>query len=446
MTGRKPNLQSWSSQRPNARGNWEAFVWMGTKASGKPDRRHVERRSRAARDKAVRELERQRSAGQAGKPGRPRTVEEMLTRHLEVVLPARRRAPRTIDDYASKCRNDIFPRWGGQRIDRLTPEMVEDGYAEMLAAGHAAGHVRKVHAILSSALEIEAQRGNIPRNPCSLVQPPALEHREMPSLSLPQARKVLAAIAEQPNAARWAVGLACGLRQGEALGLRWRYADLDAAELRVWYQLQRLTWRHGCGVAYDSPGAAAGVRTLSPKAPVTARRSARTAEPRTGAPAPVWPCGHKRGADCPARSGGGLLFREIKERRRKMVPLAPEVVALLRAHKAAQAADRLAAGSEWSDRGLVFCQPKGQPVDPRADWEEWAAILEAAGVPHSGTHSMRHSAATFALGERVGLAVVQELLGHSDIRVTRAYTHVSSPMAAEGAARVGRALFGGPET
>jgi Phage integrase family len=54
---------------------------------------------------------------------------------------------------------------------------------------------------------------------------------------------------------------------------------------------------------------------------------------------------------------------------------------------------------------------------------------------------MRHSAATLALDEGVALAVVQELLGHSDICVTRGYTHVSS-LLAQDAARVGRALFG----
>jgi integrase len=55
---------------------------------------------------------------------------------------------------------------------------------------------------------------------------------------------------------------------------------------------------------------------------------------------------------------------------------------------------------------------------------------------------MRHSAATIGLDEGTALAVVQELLEHSDIRVTRGYTHVSSALAADGAERVGRALSG----
>jgi site-specific recombinase XerD len=55
---------------------------------------------------------------------------------------------------------------------------------------------------------------------------------------------------------------------------------------------------------------------------------------------------------------------------------------------------------------------------------------------------MRHSAAAIALDEGVALAVVEELLGHSDIRVARGYTHVSSLLAQNAATRLGRALFG----
>jgi site-specific recombinase XerD len=90
----------------------------------------------------------------------------------------------------------------------------------------------------------------------------------------------------------------------------------------------------------------------------------------------------------------------------------------------------------------VFARENGHPIYPRADWQEWSDILVAAKLQHLGVHAMRHSAATIALDEGVALAVVQELLGHSDIRVTRAYTHVSSLLAQEAAARLGRALFG----
>jgi site-specific recombinase XerD len=87
------------------------------------------------------------------------------------------------------------------------------------------------------------------------------------------------------------------------------------------------------------------------------------------------------------------------------------------------------AANLWQEHGVVFAQENGRPVDPRADWQEWSDILAGAGIPHAGTHTMRHSAATIALDQGVALAVVQEMLGHSDIRVTRGYTHVSSLLA-----------------
>jgi integrase len=443
MTGtRRGNRESWVPDEPNARGYYEAFVTMGTKPDGRPDRRHVERKTKAARNKTVRELERKRDAGIAGKAGRVRTVQEILTRHLEVVLPQRGRAPMTIRSYESLCREHIYPLWGGQRIDRMLPEYLEDGYAEMLAEGLTAATVRKVHAILSSAYEIEVRRGNVARNPCRLVEPPRLPRARKKALTAEQARAVLAAIADRRNGSRWSVGLACGLRQGEALGLRWQFTDLGAAEMHIEWQLQRVPWRHGCDDIAKC--AAAWHRRPCPrKCPKAARTSGRPHvcvppdAPRLCKPGCT---GHA--AQCPQRKSGGLVFREIKERRRKTVALPPELVRALRAHKAKQAGERLAAANVWEDHDLVWCQETGRPIDSRADWQEWADILAEAGIPHVGVHAMRHSAATIAIDQGVALPVVQEMLGHSDIRVTRDYVDVSSPLAQDAAARVGKALFG----
>src|SRR5215475_7606242 len=107
---RRFNGESWKSDGRNAKGYYEAFVWMGTKSDGTPDRRHVERRTEAGRNKAVRELEKKRNAGQVGKPGRIKTVKAMLDRHLDLVLPQRDRAPKTVIGYRSLCVNQIYPR------------------------------------------------------------------------------------------------------------------------------------------------------------------------------------------------------------------------------------------------------------------------------------------------------------------------------------------------
>jgi integrase len=390
----------------------------------------------------VRELERRRDAGLVAKAGRSRTIEQMLRRHLDVVLPQRGRAPLTIRSYRSLCEHQVYPRWGGQRIDRMLPEYLEDGYADMLAGGLTAATVRKVHAILSSAYQIEVKRGNAARNPCELVEPPRLPQSQKKALTAEQARSVLATIAERRNGSRWSVGLACGLRQGEALGLRWPFLDLDAAEMHIGWQLQRLPWRHGCGDVAKCT--AAWHRRPCPKKCAKAARASgrRHICVPPDAPRLCKPGCTGHAGQCPQRIGGGLVFREIKERRRKTVALPPELVAALRAHRAAQARERLAAANVWEDCELVWCQENGRPIDSRADWQEWSEILEAAGIGHAGTHAMRHSAATIAIDQGVALPVVQEMLGHSDIRVTRGYVDVSSPLAQDAAARVGRALFG----
>ena len=358
-----------------------------------------------------------------------------------MVLPQRGRAPWTIASYRSLCEHQIFPRWGAQRIDRVLPEYLEDGYAEMLAAGLSASTVRKVHAILSSAYEIEVKRGNVARNPCKLVEAPRLGQAQKKALTQAHARAVLTAIAERRNSSRWSVGLACGLRQGEVLGLRWSFTDLDSGEMRVWWQLQRQPWCHGCG---DAAKCAAGWhrRPCPRNCPKAARKSGRPPRVhpcRRSATVPAGLC-RARGA-VPQRRDGGLVFREIKERRRKTVALPPELVTVLRAHRAAQARERLAA-NVWEDHDLIWCQENGRPIDSRADWQEWSGILDEAAIQHAGTHAMRHSAATIAIHQGIALPVVQEMLGHSDIRVTRDYVDVSSPLAQDAAARVGRALFG----
>lgn len=76
------------------------------------------------------------------------------------------------------------------------------------------------------------------------------------------------------------------------------------------------------------------------------------------------------------------------------------------------------------------------------DWDEWKALLCKTGVRNARVHDGRHTAATLLLEQGVHVRVVQEVLGHSDIRVTQRYTHVASPAAEDAANKMGAALWG----
>jgi integrase len=79
-----------------------------------------------------------------------------------------------------------------------------------------------------------------------LVDAPSVAQDEVKPLTLSQAQQIIDLSTDRRNGTRWSIALALGLRQGEALGLRWEYVDLDAGSLTVRWQLQRLAWRHGC--------------------------------------------------------------------------------------------------------------------------------------------------------------------------------------------------------
>ena len=129
-------------------------------------------------------------------------------------------------------------------------------------------------------------------------------------LTIAEAQAVLAAAEGRRNGVRWAIALALGLRQGEALGLPWADIDFDAGTLQVRRALGQGRWRHGPGRGDPGPGPSRGRTTH--------------------------------------RVGGGLIVGEAKSRAGKRTMSAPvSIIAALRAHRSAQAAERLAAGELW---------------------------------------------------------------------------------------------------
>ena len=73
----------------------------------------------------------------------------------------------------------------------------------------------------------------------------------------------------------------------------------------------------------------------------------------------------------------------------------------------------------------LFLGMQGKRIDQRMVRRVVHACARDAGVPDISPHALRHSAATHMLDGGADLREVQELLGHSSLKTTQRYTHVS---------------------
>lgn len=451
---------------------WHGWVTVGIKSDGSPDRRHRKGKDFAAVQEEVRKLERQRDSGKAVKAGRPPKLTDWLNTYFDTTCALAVRngkmAPRTLDDYRSKARNWIMPLLGQHRIDRLRVEHLEAAYTTMQDEGLASSTVVKIHRIISRALKI-AMRTWLSENVATLVEMSGIEQPQITPYSRPEARRILDTIAGRRNEARWSTALALGIRQGEALGLRWQHivaiclncryelpfrkapercqecgSDFRI-EIRAWFQVQPVPYEHGCKnpEACSKPHHKVKCRSNCKKHAhlATCRKGCKKAGHRCITRGCPKGCkGHA--AMCTARTGGGWTFRERKGKRKLTLTCPPVLVPQLRMHLKRQAAQRLRQGDAWVDYDLVFCGRFGQPVGRSEDWRQWKAICADAGVRAGRVHDARHTCASLLVEQGVHLRVVQEILGHAHIRTTEQYAHVDSPLAADATAQLAEVLYG----
>ena len=101
----------------------------------------------------------------------------------------------------------------------------------------------------------------------------------------------------------------------------------------------------------------------------------------------------------------------------------------LRGHRKAQAAERLLAGPDYTDQGLVFAEPDGSPIHPDRSASGSRTGWSRSGLPRIRFHDLRHTYATLALPAGVHPKVVAEVLGHASISITLdIYSHAIPAM------------------
>ncbi|QVQ51332.1 tyrosine-type recombinase/integrase [Spiractinospora alimapuensis] len=466
--GRAPNLRS-SIYFSDSDGLWHGWVTMGVKSDGRPDRRHRKAQTEAEVTQKVQALEADRDAGRVTKTGRTPTVEQWFERWLTRVVSREVDENTLTTSYEPTVRRHIIPGLGRHRIDNVLPDHIEDFY-ERLAdeKGLAQSTILKVHWRLMAGFQVATDRDLIKRNPVSLVKPPSSEAvAEGEPLGREEARVLLRACRGRRMGIRWSLALTLGIRQSEALGLRWPYLkaacdpcrvvydlqDLFATdakgcpacsgqlhyEARVEWQLKHRPFRHGCE---DIAACTKGRHLIACPTGCKGHHKPKC-EPGCTAryhQCPKRPCptaceGH--GRECPDRVGGDYYFGRRKAsgkgkgKQRLVLPIPPPLVTELRVHWQMQRHEADLAGENWEGAtwDLVFASPAGGPIGKHTDWEDWKRLLAVAGVRDVRVHDGRHTAATILTELGADARTVQEILGHSQISQTERYIHVSSDQA-----------------
>ncbi len=148
------------------------------------------------------------------------TVGKFLERWLEDVVKPNK-THRTYATHHQQILSHIIPALGRVKLESLRKAHVDRLYADLLRGGLAPSSVRRVHAVLHAALE-EAVRGDlVPRNPAAHANKPKVRQKEIEPLDAEQARTFLDAAHGDRYEALYILCLMAGLRQGEALGLKW---------------------------------------------------------------------------------------------------------------------------------------------------------------------------------------------------------------------------------
>jgi integrase len=270
------------------------------------------------------------------------------------------KAPSTHRRYSEVVRTHLKPELGHVRLKDLSLSHVQRLYRRLREKRLAMATIDLVDVVLHQALEAARRARYVATNVVADATPPKVDEVDTAerAFTAEQIQVFCAAIVGHPYEQLWRLLLLTGLREGEALALRWSDVELQGTP-----------------------------PTLS------VRRALK-------------------------RVPGGYEFAAPKTRKgRRTLPLGRAAVETLGAQKI-KARERQLRAPAWEDLDLVFPNVLGRPLREDRVLHEFKAVLRRAGLPERRVHDLRHTHATQLFRRGIHPKAVQELLGHSRIDIT----------------------------
>ena len=194
------------------------------------------------------------------------------------------------------------------------------------------------------------------RNPVDRTTAPRVAGPHGQPLTRDELLAFVTAAESSPDRAMLLVAAFTGGRRGEIIGLKWADVDVERGTVAINRTVQRVT---------------GGLEEMPPKSK-SSRRTVRVPE---------------------------------------------RVLVALKAHRIAQAEQRMKNADVWQDHGYIFTRPDGSCVTPEAANRACTACFKAAGVAHRRLHDLRHTAATLLIQAGADIKSVQSFMGHSSASI-----------------------------
>lgn len=291
--------------------------------------------------------------------------------------------PTTADNYRQILDRYILPNLGSIPLKDLSPVLIERVLLD-LNKDHSESTVRLVSIVLVQGLDRAIKDHLLAINPAKGIERPKGKKKSVTPYTSSELKELLKALEDHRLFAYFRLLAYSGARRGEVLALRWSDLELDKGSLSISKNRTRI----GRSVIEQDS----------------------------------------------TKGGDGKRF----------VQLDSETLRILKKHRTDQISERMKAGSAWKEQNYIFTQTNGEPLDPSTPYQLFKKVAKKIGLRSESLHSIRHLHATELLNSGVGVHLVKDRLGHSDISTTlRIYAHVRPEQKQEVADLFARAIENG---
>lgn len=295
-------------------------------------------------------------------------------------------SPETRETNKGHIKNHITPAIGEVLFQKLSVDDIEKLINSMqqktLPDGTklSDGTIRKIFNLVQTAYKAAQKKELIVKNPFDLLDKgsrPRASKSKVDYWTVEEVKKFFSVL-EHRQRILFILAIYTGMRRGEILGLRWKDIDFVNSQIRI-------------------------RQTLKPRQRV--------------------------------KEGGK------NDNAERSITISKYVKSELKKHKNLVIQECWSAEREFKEDGFVVCQPDGNPISIGNFDKFWKRVIKNTGMRKIRFHDLRHTCASLLLTSGAHPKVVQELLGHSSIKVTLdTYSHLMPNMQSEAVNKLDKML------